>query len=105
MSTETFTTRLGLLTMAVAGVTFLAACIFVALPVAFGEESAPEQNLTEQLSADTAAGVLSRDEAAIYAFLRCSHPTNCRRATRVCLSTRLTVQTAWCVRRKTRPRA
>jgi hypothetical protein len=29
----------------------------------------PEQSLTEQLSADTAAGVLSRDEAAIYAFL------------------------------------
>jgi len=29
----------------------------------------PEQNLTEQLSADTAAGVLSQDEAAIYAFL------------------------------------
>jgi hypothetical protein len=29
----------------------------------------PEQNLAERLSADTAAGVLSRDEAAIYSFL------------------------------------
>ena len=47
----------------------LAACILVALPVAFGEDGAPEQNLAERLSADTAAGVLSRDEAAIYTFL------------------------------------
>jgi hypothetical protein len=42
---------------------------FVILPVAFGEDGAPEQKLAERLSADTAAGVLSRDEAAIYAFL------------------------------------
>jgi hypothetical protein len=42
---------------------------FAILPVAFGEDGAPEQKLAERLSADTAAGVLSRDEAAIYAFL------------------------------------
>jgi hypothetical protein len=42
---------------------------FAILPVAFGEDGAPEQKLAERLSADTAAGVLSQDEAAIYAFL------------------------------------
>jgi hypothetical protein len=42
---------------------------FVILPVALGEDGAPEQKLAERLSADTAAGVLSRDEAAIYVFL------------------------------------
>jgi hypothetical protein len=42
---------------------------FAILPVAFGEDGAPEQKLAERLSADTAAGVLSRDEAVIYAYL------------------------------------
>jgi hypothetical protein len=42
---------------------------FAILPVAFGEDGAPEESLAEQLSADTEAGVLSEDEAAIYAFL------------------------------------
>jgi hypothetical protein len=33
------------------------------------EDGAPEQSLAEQLSADTEAGLLSEDEAAIYSFL------------------------------------
>jgi len=49
-------------------IALLTACLLVALPVAFAEDGALEQNLAERLSADTAAGVLNRDEAAIHAF-------------------------------------
>ncbi len=47
---------------------------FAVLPVAFGEAGAPEQKLAERLSADTEAGVLSQDEAAIYTFLALCAP-------------------------------
>jgi len=43
--------------------------VFATASVAPGEAGPPGRNLAEQLRADTAAGVVSRDEAAIYAFL------------------------------------
>ncbi len=45
------------------------ACLVVTPPAASAENDPPGQSLTERLSADSAAGVLSRDEAAIHAFL------------------------------------
>ncbi len=56
-------------TISAGKIALLIACLLVAPPLAFAEDSASEQSLAERLSADTAAGVLSRDEAAIHAFL------------------------------------
>ena len=76
MSTISFTTRFFLVTLTFVGAVLLATPEAQAipngepdLPVAFGEDGVPAQKLAERLSADIAAGVLSRDEAAIYAFL------------------------------------
>ena len=44
-------------------------CLLVGPPLAFAEEGSREENLAERLGADVAAGVISRDEAAIHSFL------------------------------------
>jgi hypothetical protein len=72
MSDSFLTTRLCLTTLAFAGAVFLAVSEAGSIeqpPAELGEDGAPEQSLAEQLSADTEAGLLSEDEAAIYSFL------------------------------------